>query len=716
MKKTVLALAVSLAMAGCNSGSSPTTGQPSEVTRPDPTVMVPRAQGTPETRLACQRPGEISPACNLRIYQVMVESFMDGDPGANFNTGYGTSHHKGDLAGITASLDYIQSLGFNTLWLTPIFHSATISGQDEWADRLDATGYFASNFFAIDPRFGTLEQAKELVEQAHDRGMYVLLDGVFGHFKQNASEFPSPSGKVLSQQGEAQAGTGRKAIYPQDLEFFREVATYWVRELKIDGWRLDQAYQVPVEYWSDLREAVEKTSRSVTYKGKDGQPVNPLGYMVAEIWNTPGYIVDTGYHSNEQPGLLSAFDFPLRNSVAQVFGSDKNAIHGRPASQLQDTINLSSIYPDHAMPNLMLGNHDIPRFGNLLQRGRLATPDDQEYWDRHKAAFSFMAAYSGPVTLYYNEEIGAATPGFTDPVPDYRCAKAGLCDDHVSRTSGRIEGIPSSPGEPAVVLSPQEKDLKNYVSQLMALRTQHPALYSGSRTHIYSDDSIYIDRKDQGDDSILFMVNTSLEPVTINLKPEAIGSKGALDNLLNGDRIVSEDGQYRITLSGLESLFLGIGKTGDIQFSEQAVTTSAFSSHASSSDHLTRCDLPAIANDGPLLSDMWIRGSYQNGKMFQATPDSHRFTYRGNDIYQVVVDEPRATAYTFKFASKDWRIEYAVEHSAAVQLGKIQKMGNAPGFGTESSIMIPEPGKYVYGFRINAPDGENEIYVGRCTP
>ncbi|MGR5541800.1 alpha-amylase family glycosyl hydrolase, partial [Vibrio campbellii] len=75
----------------------------------------------------------------LRTYQIMVESFVNGDDSIGHGTGYGTSHHKGDLQGIIDSLDYIESLGVNAIWLTPIFHSEAIDGQDHWADRLDAT-------------------------------------------------------------------------------------------------------------------------------------------------------------------------------------------------------------------------------------------------------------------------------------------------------------------------------------------------------------------------------------------------------------------------------------------------------------------------------------------------------------------------------------------------------------------------------------------------
>ncbi len=704
MKNTLLSLGIAALVAGCQTISSalPPKKPPTQTDN----ITVQFAAGEHQHRLNCYREEQASPFCALRIYQVMVEAFIDGDANADFNTAYGTSHHKGDLAGITQSLDYISSLGFNAIWLTPIFHSVPLKEQEHWTDRLDATGYFASNFFAIDPRFGSLDQARKLVDEAHKRGMYVFLDGVFGHFKENAVNYPSPSGRTLSTAGKRQSTTGHEAIYPKDLEFFKEVASYWIKELKIDGWRLDQAYQVPVEYWREIRKTVEDTSASVYYIDHNGNKVNPLGYMVAEIWNSASYITQTGYGSDELPALQSAFDFPVQAAMSQTFGSDKEGNHSRPAANLDSALNLASVYPDHAIPNLMLGNHDFPRFGNLLQRARLTTPDSPNYWARHKAAFSFMAAYSGPITLYYNEETGDAVNGFIDKVADHECALQGLCDDHAGRTTGRIEGLSSTVGGEPVVLNDAEKNLKAYVSSLMAMRAKHPALYAGSRTHIFSNQNLFIDRKNHGDDHVLYMVNVGSEPETVYLLPDAVGSKGRLNDLIDDTRhsdIV--DGYYSITLAPMESRFYAIEQPATIMVIQQVEEVS---------DRMAACNLPDADGAGPLNKAMWIRGSYKTGDGFMATPSSRRFSYKGDNLYQVVVFEPERTAFTFKFASKDWSSEYAVERSAGVKLGTIQTMSKAAGPGTESSVVIPEAGYYVYSFRINGQNGENQMYIGRC--
>ncbi len=109
--RSLLALVVTGALSGCNSSG----GDSGNSTLPD------------HSPYACQT--ELLEQSNqLRTYQIMVESFVDGDTTIGHGTGYGTSHHNGDLQGIIDSLDYIQSLGMKAIWLTPIFESEAIDG------------------------------------------------------------------------------------------------------------------------------------------------------------------------------------------------------------------------------------------------------------------------------------------------------------------------------------------------------------------------------------------------------------------------------------------------------------------------------------------------------------------------------------------------------------------------------------------------------------
>ncbi|MFM2583534.1 alpha-amylase family glycosyl hydrolase [Vibrio campbellii] len=524
--QSLLALSMVGALSACNSSGGSDNG----------------STPLPDTSYACQA-NVMEQSNQLRTYQIMVESFVDGDSNIGHGTGYGTSHHNGDLQGIIDSLDYIQDLGMNAIWLTPVFESEAIDGQDHWADRLDATGYFATDYFKIDPRFGDLETARTLVDEAHKRGLYVFFDGVFGHHKEGLIK-PSPSGLLPS-------GSSNPVDYPASLDFYKEVATYWVKELKIDGWRLDQAYQVPTDAWTQIRKAVDEASQSVTYTNAEGDQVNPLGYIVAEIWKGESEIASDAYGAADDPALCSAFDFPMRYRVVETLAVNESGVGGRGVDWLDNGYQTHNQYPSHAQPNLMIGNHDLVRFGDLLQRGRLADVNDAEYWQRHKAAFAFQAAYTGPITLYYGDEIGDQVDGFDAKEDNNTCAVRGVCDDHVARSSAKIEGVTAT-------LDANQVDLKNYVKSLMNMRAEHPALYQGSRTNLVASNGSYVDLKISGDDQVLFALNAFESARNIVLTEAQIGSNQALVDLITNQQITPSNGQYQIPMSSLQGRFFKV--------------------------------------------------------------------------------------------------------------------------------------------------------------
>jgi glycosidase len=487
--------------------------------------------------------------CDLRIYQVMVESFVDGDATRNYNAGYGTSHHRGDIRGIINSLDYMKSIGMNAVWLTPIFDSyAGTPNQSGHIDlKLDATGYYTRDYFKIDPRFGTLADAQELVNEAHERGMYVLFDGVFGHHKGNL--IPSPTGKLPSSSSPGVVNWNSNA----SRDFYIEVATYWVNQLGIDGWRLDQAYQVPPSRWVEIRTAVEQASAQRALAGHEW---GTLGYMVAELWRTAGEIADEGYGTEANPALYSAFDFPVRYGIVGVVGSEENeSMSGRPASVIAQSWAYGAhdnVYPDHAVPNLMLGNHDLVRFGDLLQRADIANPGDAEYWARHKLAFVFQAAYTGPITRYYGEEIGDELPNYANRVTN-NCANLGVCDDHVARTSAKILGVTVTNAQ----LNANQHSLLDFHTDLMNIREAYPALSHGSRQHLYSDDDLFIDLKSFGDQQIVFAMNAGDTSQQVQLSQSLFDGPTLFAwDLLANERINLSAGSLDFAMAPLSGRYL----------------------------------------------------------------------------------------------------------------------------------------------------------------
>lgn len=389
----------------------------------------------------------------LTIYQVMVASFQHDPKGA---TGYAAmwgpdnAMKNGNLRGIINSLDHIKRLGANALWMTPIFDSSNASG----GEKLQSTGYFTNNFFAIDPHFGTEDDLRELVDEAHKRGIYVILDGVFGHH--GGVTAPSPSGNTLDvtvtecDRG-PQGGTGNIS-YPGSLDYIKEVATYWIDKFGIDGWRLDQAYQACQgghNYWNEIRGAVEE----VTAKRKaNGEKWGTLGYMVGEDWGTAD-VINKGVYKDG--GLLSAFDFDGKNLISgamQETGSEGLENGWNDIVTVLSSPSSRGYLNDKVMPNLFLSNHDGYRLADHFD------PADPFYYEKMMTRNAILAAYSGPVTLYYGDE-------FADHTRD----AIGAQKDNIARTSGHLS--PRNKGE---------RRLADYISNAMKFRAKNPAMWRGT--------------------------------------------------------------------------------------------------------------------------------------------------------------------------------------------------------------------------------------------
>lgn len=484
----------------------------------DPTVVTVsktlRANSTYSNKLFCYDPqttegDKKEEICNIRMYQIMVEAFNNGDNSINYGVGYGTSNHKGDIQGVIDELKYIKGLGINAIWLTPVFQSA---GNGKPVTALDATGYFGEDYFKVDPHFGSEDVLRTLVDEAHAKGMYVFLDGVFGHFKSSINT-TSPEMINLKTTDTCQgigktypAGDGTLcANHSQEAtrEFYKEVATHYITEYKIDGWRLDQAYQVPVANWKAIREAVEDAAKTVTYQ-RDGQDVNPLGYMVGEIWSGEQQIKDYGYGSNTTPGLKSNFDFNTRYGIVQALAVEESGASNHSATFIRDKLKTAeSVYPEIATPNYFLGNHDLVRFGDLIQRAqKLGALKKQNYFKRYKLAHSVIATLSGPVTLYYGDEWGQEVPnfdiarGYWNEKGEWVCTAMNYCEDHVARVNGQFEGF-----------NADQENLKSFVTKLMKLREKSKAISMGKMIDLGTDENVFVVKKTYGDSDVLVLIN-----------------------------------------------------------------------------------------------------------------------------------------------------------------------------------------------------------------
>lgn len=499
--------------------------------------------------------GVVDPLADLRIYQVMVESFQNGDDTINYNVGYGPSDHKGDLQGIINAIPYIKSLGMNAIWLTPIFESA--KENDSNPSMLDATGYYTRDYYKVDRRFGDEQKLKQLVDTAHANGLYVFLDGVFGHFRSDLNN-TSPKGNKVTITQKCLGGELTYYTPPehtscadfddkgQSLKYMKEVATYYVENFKIDGWRLDQAYQVPLKDLHEIKTAVEEISSKVTYTNAKGEIVHPLAYLVAEIWASNPVITKTAYGYKKDEGLDSAFDFGMRYPIVQALATEEWMKADHSGFRLAEGLAYNeNNLPRHALPNLMITNHDLLRFGDLIQRAGL----QDTYNERIILALSYLAiVHSGPITNYYGEEIGQEVPNYAN-----RVETMGYRDDHVARDNGKIKDF-----------TPQEEHFKKLFTFLMNLRANHGSLSNGRMDLLKVNRELFSIRKSfKGDDDFFYFMNLSKTPLKITLSKELTTNAKALTKLsVDGNTEVKKDleGNFEFTLAPLSFALLQNGE------------------------------------------------------------------------------------------------------------------------------------------------------------
>ncbi len=316
------------------------------------------------------------------MYQIFVRSFADSN-------GDGI----GDLNGITQRLDYLQELGVNMVWLTPIFASASYHGYD------------TTDYTVIDPAYGTRDDLVRLVQAAHQRHIRVLLDFVAGHTSNQHPFFKDAFGNPQSKYSEFYRWTNEQHTAYEGFaglkempslnhkseavqQYLVDVAKTWLDldgdgDFKngIDGYRLDYALGVSHEFWQRFR--------------RELKAVNPDALLLGEVWQDSVRQIQP-YFDNE---LDAAFDFPLYKTLQ---GSNDKVGDGVLPGQVGPTLLTTDLYaptlfyPPGAISVGFINNHDTNRVmsdvGGDTQRARTAA--------------TFLMTIPDVPIVYYGEEIG----------------------------------------------------------------------------------------------------------------------------------------------------------------------------------------------------------------------------------------------------------------------------------------------------------------------
>src|SRR5690606_32940422 len=149
----------------------------------------------------------------------------------------------------------------------------------------------------------------------------------------------------------------------------------------------------------------------------------------------------------------------------------------------------------------------------------------------------------------YGEEFGDEVPGFAKQVSG-DCAAQGLCDDHVARSDGKV------PGVTGFVPSSDQAELKLWLSQLLAMRATHPALYQGDRVKLVADGSVESDIKQTAAEQLVYLLNVSTTPQSYALPVGKLRSGSALVDLQSGESLALGGSSVTVDLPPLSGRFL----------------------------------------------------------------------------------------------------------------------------------------------------------------
>lgn len=401
-------------------------------------------------------------------YQIFPDRFFNGnvenDPALVEKWGESPNRENffgGDLRGIIEKFSHIKDLGVEIIYLTPIFHSPSNHKYD------------TIDYFKVDPSFGDIEDLKELVRVCTRYDMKLILDGVFNHISYYSPQFQdvihngkqSPywdwfyiEGDVVNTDILNYECVGYYKWMPklnysnQEVrEHFLRVGEYWIKEVGIDGWRLDVADEVDFTFWQEFRKKMKSIEREIL--------------LIGETWKNGSDLI-----KGDQMDTIMNYRF--RDAIIEYF-ADRII---QTKSFMDRIENFLFDYPvmTHNVLYNLLDSHDTARYLTTCN-GDL---------DRFKLSLIFQMTFPGMPFVYYGDEIGMR--GETDP----DCRRTMAWDS--------ING-----------------DVLEFYKKIINIRKNSDALKYGSFKHINTNTEVYSFIRQYENESVVVFINNSENDYTL---------------------------------------------------------------------------------------------------------------------------------------------------------------------------------------------------------
>lgn len=490
------------------------------------------------------------------MYLIMTDRFADGSKGEDppgDNRAAPRGWHGGNFAGIMRHLDYLKQLGITTVWLTPIVSNGAMPESYH--------GYAATDLYAVDPHFGTLQEYERLSDALHARGMKLVIDlvanhvgvehpwvsdppapgwfhGTLAHHRMAAHNFnelvdphaPPRAWRDITEGWFTNDMPDLNQENPLVARYLIQNAIWWIETANLDGIRLDTVPYVNRAYWHEFDSELHSVFPHLTDVGEvfDADP------------EVTSFFAGGAARNGIDTGLDTVFDFPVEFALRDVLA------HGKPMTELTAVLRRDSLYPHPERLVTFVGNHDTTRF--LTEAGG-SVP-------MLKLALGLVLTMRGMPQIYSGDEIGMN--GGKDP-DDRRDFPGGFPGDSQDAFTQAGRTAP-------------ENDVFHWTSGLLAYREAHTELKSGIEQNLFADaDTFAFVRATSAagcavrnpEERLLVVVNKAAQSKTVELKTDDTALAGCTrftgaqvtpgaQPQLDGNRLRIEEPAESLTIYAVE--------------------------------------------------------------------------------------------------------------------------------------------------------------------
>ncbi|MBQ1986535.1 MAG: glycoside hydrolase family 13 protein [Muribaculaceae bacterium] len=470
------------------------------------------------------------------LYLIMPDRFADGNSDNNtlkelnfpvsVDRNDPNARHGGDLKGIENNLDYIESLGVTAIWLNPVLENDMPGGAYH--------GYATTDYYRVDPRFGTNDEYRNLIAESHKRGIKVVMDMIFNHSGSShpwIDDLPSkdwlnyPDGDKLTNFRLSTINDPYASDYdrtrsvkgwfvpsmpdlnqenPHMMRYLIQNSIWWIEYSKIDGIRMDTypyADMAPMAQWI-----------------ADVQKEYPGYNIVGEAWY--GDVAGTAYWQrgsrlNKQgdPNLPTVMDFPTMIIATQAF-HENTLEYGQGLNKIYNRLSLDYLYENPKNVLTFLDNHDTDRF-------LLTEPQNLGSW---KQGVAFLLTTRGIPQIYYGTEL--------------------LMHGDKKKTDGDVrKDVPGGfPGDTINAFSKEgrtalQNEAIDFLSKVATWRKGNKVISEGTLKHFMPENGMYVYERRLGDKRAVVIMNGTDRQLSVDMSiyKEILPTGSTLKDVITGE-------------------------------------------------------------------------------------------------------------------------------------------------------------------------------------